>query len=114
MFSLVFLGGIEEELIIETFLEFACIYYPTGKIKKLAEFLRKEGSITTDFQRNIEIILSKRDKTSKKDFNAFVNSNKCMKKIISYCRELFDTEGKEFLKGKAAGCVEKLLYTFDV
>ncbi|CAI2386061.1 unnamed protein product [Moneuplotes crassus] len=113
LFCFIFFKEIPIEDTLIKFLEFTCIYYPTVKVKSLAKRLCIEGSITKEFQAQLERLASIREQTSKKSFLIFVKNNSCMRRIIRYCKDLYDTRGKHVLKGRAAGCVQKLLYHFD-
>lgn len=113
MFSKIFLEGIHTPNIMERFLEFICIYYPLSKVSYLLNTLEKEGSIEKEFKDNLEHIMNRRDRTSKKDFSNFVRNNLCMKTIMKYCKEVFDNIGEKLLKGKAKKSVERVLSNYS-
>lgn len=113
LFSLVFLGENEEGDIIKNFLEFITIYFPTNKVIKLAEILLEEGSIEEELKNHVHLIAEMRDKTSKKNFNLFVQNNYCMMKIVHFCQKIFEKTDKDTLKGKARETVQKVLYAFE-
>lgn len=65
IFSLIFLEGPHTPNILERFLEFIWIYYPTSKVKFIADELEKEKAISNDVKLHIHEISDIRDRTSK-------------------------------------------------
>jgi len=108
VFTMIFHEGLDTPNMLHKFLDFTTIYYPTNKVKHIANLLWEEKSISCEFRDHIHVISDIRDKTSKKDFGFFTQNNACMLAILAYWRDLFEREGKHILKGRMKKIVQKV------
>lgn len=109
IFSLIFLDGQDTQKLMVRFIEFISIYFPIQKVVFITKELHKEKAISDTEFTELETMIKIRDKTAKKVFKSFLNSNLCMKNVMLYAANVFQKNSDIMVDGKAKKWVEKIL-----
>ena len=108
VFSLIFMKQDPDKHALERFLEFCWIYFPIAKVKRIADDLLIEKSLTKQVYDKIILLLKLRDKTSIKSLKQTIKINKCIEPIIKFWKEVFKSMSKKLPDGNAKESIQNL------
>lgn len=84
--------------IVESFISYVVIYFPTEKATELIDILMKQNGSDSDFLRTQKEILNRRDVTSKKNIRKWADHSPIMRQIFSLALDVL--QEPKFAKSK--------------